>query len=391
MQVALKLLSSLPAMGRLFALAGLGAVLALVSFYLASPPDTHAATRGLSELDSYAICASSASRISTLPTSLWKRARIYTGDVDPPTGAAVSIQCFAVDGETKKIALTGSEEQVSAWCDNQTAAGSSCQVRSLQPGHVVLPGLHDAHGHILDLGWSRGAADLVGATSIREIIKRLEQYVESRADLLENESKWVEGLGWDQTKWDPAVFPTAADVVASSPLLASRRIALRRIDVHALWLSPKAMAALEEAKVLPPNGTDVEGGLIIRDEHGKPTGCLIDKAMDFAYKVIPKWTDEDRNRFLAMAADSLLSVGITSVGDAAVDIASLDYMRRCVPVLPVRNWPSTYLTACLAVSTERGSFPFASTACSLARLASRAAPTSLRRKITRYCPHPSPA
>lgn len=92
-------------------------------------------------------------------------------------------------------------------------------------------------------------------------------------------------LGWDQTKWPSAEFPTSVsksilkfklDIFHlfqtefdNEPLLIGRPIVMRRVDGHALWVSSKVIAETGEL----PN--DVEGGEIIRDDDGKATGRSI--------------------------------------------------------------------------------------------------------------------
>ncbi|KAJ9478907.1 Amidohydro_3 domain-containing protein [Pseudozyma hubeiensis] len=219
-----------------------------------------------------------------------------------------------------------------------------CAVRRLRRGQTLFPGFHDAHGHILDYGWSRTVANLVGSTSVRDVVDRLEDYVRSRPHLMafaladETEAAanassipWIEGIGWDQTKWTPAEFPTAADLDRST-LLRRFPIVLRRIDVHALWLSGKGLDKVASgAKGFPTSPKDdhkVQGGLVIRGPDDEPTGVLIDNAMNFAYQVIPEWTDEKRKDFLNAATEGLLRVGITAVGDAATDLKAAAFYKR---------------------------------------------------------------
>lgn len=221
---------------------------------------------------------------------------------------------------------------------------SHCVVRRLKPGQALFPGFHDAHGHILDYGWSRTVANLVGSTSVQDVIQRLEEYVSSKPHLmafaLADEATvasdaaslpWIEGIGWDQTKWTPAEFPTAADL-SRSTLLRRFPILLRRVDVHALWLSEVGLDMIVRgAKGFPASPEDdqkVDGGLVVRDDDGQPTGILIDNAMNFAYQVVPEWTDEQRKTFLDAATEGLLRVGITAVGDAATDLKAAAFYKR---------------------------------------------------------------
>lgn len=75
-----------------------------------------------------------------------------------------------------------------------------------------------------------------------------------------------------------------ADLEKSS-ILANRRIILRRIDVHALWVSKAALEELLENELVPPVDREIGGGLIIRDGSGNPNGCFIDRAMDIVCKM----------------------------------------------------------------------------------------------------------
>ncbi|GAC98522.1 hypothetical protein PHSY_006116 [Pseudozyma hubeiensis SY62] len=327
----------------------------------------------------YAICSAEHRGELDLSPTTHTATSIYTGDEQRFADQQGFTQCVAV--EDGVIIDVGSEQDVlSKFCglhEPHTSSGSAskhqwrgprsnkaarlnrhakgrkggvlrrkdkCVVRRLRNGQALFPGFHDAHGHILDYGWSRTVANLVGSTSVRDVIDRLEAYVRSRPDLmafaLANEAKaaanepsvpWIEGIGWDQTKWTPSEFPTAADLDRST-LLQRFPIVLRRIDVHALWLSGKGLdKVVSGAKGFPTSPKDdhkVQGGLVIRGPDDKPTGVLIDNAMNFAYQVIPEWPDEKRKIFLDAATEGLLRVGITAVGDAATDLKAAAFYKR---------------------------------------------------------------
>lgn len=217
---------------------------------------------------------------------------------------------------------------VEPWCPSAT----HCDIRHLPPSHTLLPPFSDAHGHLLDLGHSLSSADLSGATSLNEVVQRLEAYVLERPWLMEKEESWLQAYGWDHTRWNDTEegggFPTMEDWAERSEVLRGRKIVAKRIDFHALWLSEAAVQAVAAAS---PNGElpqDVHGGLVVRDGNGKPTGILIDNAMQLAMDVMPPRSDEDRLRYLTAAEDLLLSYGITSVGDAAATLEDLAFYRR---------------------------------------------------------------
>jgi predicted amidohydrolase YtcJ len=131
-------------------------------------------------------------------------------------------------------------------------------------------GLIDAHGHVLEYGHYL-QLPLAGSSSIQEIISRVETFVKTIGSALP-EGAWIEGMGWNQNLWPGGAFPTAADL-ESSPKLKGKKISLARIDVHAEWVSQAIIDELESR----PGGLpqEVDGGLIVRDEHGKPTGVFV--------------------------------------------------------------------------------------------------------------------
>ncbi|SJX66263.1 uncharacterized protein SRS1_10948 [Sporisorium reilianum f. sp. reilianum] len=324
----------------------------------------------------YAICSTSERGRLHLPPSTLTAGSIYTGDERRFDEQQGFTQCVGVDRGI--ITHVGDEALVlPRFCGssplrpahhqqrrgprsnkavrlsrntNGEKAGAlrkktDCAVRRLKPGQTLFPGFHDAHGHILDYGWSRTVANLVGSTSIQDVIDRLEEHVRSKPHLMSfaladdnmataanaTSIPWIEGIGWDQTKWTPSEFPTAADL-SRSTLLRRFPIVLRRVDVHALWLNELGIGMVERgAKGFPSSPKEdhkVEGGLVLRDGRGLPTGILIDNAMNFAYQVVPEWTDDQRKVFLDAATEGLVRVGITAVGDAATDLKAAAFYKR---------------------------------------------------------------
>ncbi|CAO1635368.1 unnamed protein product [Jaminaea pallidilutea] len=263
-----------------------------------------------------------------------KGTRLLWPDSQPPPsihtlkqgqGDAASRECILISGN--RISAAGSRTLIEPFCDHS----DDCEVRQLPAGYTLMPSFADAHGHLLDLGKSLEIVDLTGATSLHEVITRIETFILERPHLQDDHSAWIEGNGWDQTRWNDTAgdhFPTWQDL-AKSKLLEDRKISLKRIDWHALWLSEAAMREVEANGKVPQNGTDVPGGLVVRDPvTGKPTGVLMDNAMQLALDVMPPMTDADRLRFLSAATDLLFSLGMTSVGDAAAPIDDILFYQR---------------------------------------------------------------
>jgi predicted amidohydrolase YtcJ len=161
---------------------------------------------------------------------------------------------------------------------------------------TIVPGLTDAHGHLLGLGQSREIVDLRGAASIAEIIDRLRQQAPPQG--------WILGRGWDQNLWGGAM-PTAA---ALDEAFAERPVWLRRIDGHAGWANS---AVIQLAGIDATTG-DPEGGEILRDPASKAaTGVLVDNAMDLV--PVPEPSKADIERWLRAATREAASLGLTGV------------------------------------------------------------------------------
>ena len=184
-------------------------------------------------------------------------------------------------------------------------------------GRVVLPGLIDAHGHVMGLGLARLQADLVGAESVDEVIKRLQAHVENLPD-----DAWLTGRGWDQTRWEGREFPSAADLDEAFP---NRPVYLVRVDGHAAWVNS---AALEHATEDLAGDWQPQGGNIHRDEDAEPTGILIDTAMPYVADAMPEPTGKERELALDLALAEIARYGLTGVHDAGSSLADFMQFKR---------------------------------------------------------------
>lgn len=190
----------------------------------------------------------------------------------------------------------------------ESAAPTARRV-DLGPGFAV-PGLQDAHGHVEGLGQALEDVDLRGAPSYGEVISRIEQRARSVAP-----GTWILGRGWDQNLWPDAQFPHHAplsDRVPKHPVL------VRRIDGHAALANAAALAAAGLDRPLASEDA-VEGGEVLADGEGRPTGVLVDAAMKLVSERVPKPDEATRERRLLLAHDALLAVGLTAVHDMGVD------------------------------------------------------------------------
>jgi predicted amidohydrolase YtcJ len=171
-------------------------------------------------------------------------------------------------------------------------------------GRTLLPGLIDAHGHVIDLGFEGVQIDVSDTDTLRAAQAKIAAYAKANPD-----RSWLQGGGWNQVRWKIGRFPLASEL---DVIVADRPTVLSRIDGHAEWLNTKALKAAGIAK----DTQDPPGGRIERDAGGNPSGVLVDKAMDLVDKFIPAPSDAERRAALKAALAHMNSVGLTSVGDA---------------------------------------------------------------------------
>ncbi|HEU4877540.1 MAG TPA: amidohydrolase family protein, partial [Sphingomicrobium sp.] len=118
-------------------------------------------------------------------------------------------------------------------------------------GRTVLPGLIDAHGHVMALGFGALQLDLTGTTSIADLQQRLKAYAAANPD-----AKWILGRGWNQELWADKRFPTAADLDA---VVSDRPVWLGRVDGHASVGNSAALKATGiSAQTKAPAGGRIE-------------------------------------------------------------------------------------------------------------------------------------
>jgi predicted amidohydrolase YtcJ len=180
-------------------------------------------------------------------------------------------------------------------------------------GRTLLPGLIDAHGHVMGLGAQALAVDLNGTMSLGE--------AQARISANAGKGAWIKGGGWNQERWKLGRFPTAAELDAAT---GDRPAFLERVDGHAGWANTRALRLAGITAATP----DPEGGRIERDGAGNPTGVLVDAAMKLVEAKIPPPTQREADAALAKALAIMASVGLTSVGDAGMDRPTWDRYKR---------------------------------------------------------------
>jgi hypothetical protein len=200
---------------------------------------------------------------------------------------------------------------------------------------VLLPGLIDAHGHVMGLGETLLQVDLRESKSALDAAKMVQAYAKTQQKLA-----WVTGRGWNQVLWPGKAYPTASlldEYVNDKPVMLSR------VDGHASWVNTKAL----EIAGITKDTLDPPGGKIVRDKQGNPTGVLIDNAESLMLKHLPKTSEVTLTAQLNAAGEHLLSEGITSVHDAGIGKVVYNYYKKRVAEhsLPVRIYPMIAATS----------------------------------------------
>ncbi|KDR75392.1 hypothetical protein GALMADRAFT_123246 [Galerina marginata CBS 339.88] len=255
--------------------------------------------------------------------------KVYTVDVkDSQT------QCIVVDGAY--VVDTGSLESIRRNWSKASDMGENKElsVRFVPSDAIIVPGITDSHAHILEYGATQ-QLPLEGAKSIQDVVALVRQYILSTPDVLNDTSKIITGGGWDHTVWPSTGWPTAADLDADN-IVRGRFIVLQSKDCHALWVSSKA---IKESLPFPEA---VDGGVIVRDPAGSPTGVLLDNAQELLKQ--PELTDNDLLRHFKVTVRDAHRYGLTSIHDAGLDPMSLAFFKRQSEMgpLPIRIYGMTY-------------------------------------------------
>lgn len=182
----------------------------------------------------------------------------------------------------------------------------------LPDGAFVMPGLQDAHGHLLGLGSFLVEVNLVGTTSYAQVIDRTRA---AAAKL--PKGAWVVGRGWDQNDWAQKRMPHHRELSDAVP---DHPVWLTRIDGHAGLANERALRAAGIGR----GSRAPRGGEILFDSAGDPTGVLVDAAMGAVPE--PGLSDEEIRRRLLFAQESCLRHGLTCVHDMGVSRRVLDQL-----------------------------------------------------------------
>jgi len=258
----------------------------------------------------------------TAPVSLAVvNARIWTGNSKRPWAEAI-----AVRGD--RIAAVGSSAEI------RKMTGASAKIIDAH-GQMLVPGFNDAHVHIVSAGRGLSSVKLRDAKTPAEFIARIKAYAKTIP-----KGAWITDGDWDHTLWG-GELPTRQWIDSVTP---DNPVWVSRLDGHMAVANSAALAAAHVTKAT----RDVEGGLIVRDASGEPTGLLKDNAQSLVDDSMPDPPAEVADRDFDAAMHFLAERGVTSaqnMGYSWNDLAIFErahkagrMITRMYAVVPLATW-----------------------------------------------------
>ncbi|WP_316233125.1 amidohydrolase [Bradyrhizobium sp. SZCCHNPS2010] len=248
------------------------------------------------------------------------------------------IFCGLNDGFVEALAVAGGRVLATGKAsDIAGLAGPATRTIDLG-GRLAVPGLNDAHMHLLPFGLHMAEINLrpeTGARSVGEILRRIAEKAKTASP-----GEWILGRGYDHNELAEKRHPTAAELDRVAP---DNPVYIKRTCGHVAIANT---LALREAGI-GHNTPSPDGGLIERRDN-ELTGLLAERAMRLIVEVAPKPTRAELRAAIDRASRFMLSQGFTSVMDAAVgmsagmeEIAAYEELAAAGE-LPLRVWACIY-------------------------------------------------
>ena len=237
---------------------------------------------------------------------------VYTVDEANPTSEAVAVK-------NGLILAVGTTVEISEYIGDQT------EVIDLQ-GKTMAPGLIESHAHLMGIGYNKLELDLMYVKTYDELVEKVAEAVAKAKP-----GDWITGRGWHQDKWiekpEKMVkgFQTNDKLNEVSP---DNPVYLSHASGHAAFANGKALELAGISNLKGERPDEVEGGEIIFDELGNPTGILSERAAGLVARLIPETTPEKDEEALTLALQELVEKGITSFHDAGSGQEVIDLVQK---------------------------------------------------------------
>jgi predicted amidohydrolase YtcJ len=239
---------------------------------------------------------------------------LRNGKIVTLSPAAPTVQALAVRGD--RITELGSDQDARQWIGPRT------KVIDLH-GQLAIPGFIEGHGHFTGIGEYRMGLDLREARTWDDIVAQV-----GRAAKQAKPGEWIVGRGWHQSKWEhppePNVegFPLHASLDRVSP---NNPVLLTHASGHASFVNAKAMEAAGITRQTP----NPQGGEILKDPQGNPTGLLRERAEGLVGSAYGQWREhhQDLKNVIHLASEECLAKGITTFEDAGSPLPTVDIFK----------------------------------------------------------------
>ncbi len=215
-----------------------------------------------------------------------RNAEIWTANSASPSASTLVVQ-----GD--RIAAIGDEAVLKDF------DSSSAQIIDAE-GRFVVPGFIDTHVHFLSSSYGLSAVQLRDADTPEEFARRIQEKAESLP-----KGQWILGGDWDHTLWG-GELPEAAWIDELTP---DHPVCVNRLDGHMVLANSTAMRIAGVDR----NTADIDGGTIVRDAAGHPTGIFKDNAERLIRSHIPEPTPEQDDAAFLDGMRFVASHGVTSV------------------------------------------------------------------------------
>ena len=248
-------------------------------------------------------------------------ANVHTMDGSRPTASAIAVL-------GNRIVAVGANDEI------KQLAGSTTTSIDAQ-GQLVLPGFNDAHVHFMSGGFQLSSVDLRDADTPEEFADRIRDFAARNP-----RDRWITGGDWDHERWPQANLPTRHLIDRFTP---DTPVFVNRLDCHMALANSLTLKLAGVTRDTP----DPDGGVIVRDENGEPTGVLKDAAQSYVWKIFPPRSFDERIAAARAATDYAASLGVTSVQDmsAGADVGVYQTLHdrgelktRIYAVWPLPNW-----------------------------------------------------
>jgi predicted amidohydrolase YtcJ len=189
----------------------------------------------------------------------------------------------------------------------------------------VIPGLIDSHTHVAGLGEMVGRVDLYGVQTEAEAVERVVRFAAAVP-----KGEWIVGRGWDEGAW-ASRYP---DMKLLSEKVPDHPVYLASLHTFAGWGN---RLAFERAKITR-NTKAPEGGEILKDGAGNPTGIVLNRAVALLAGAVPPPTEEQMEARVLAGLERMARDGYAAVHEAGVDSALLKALESLASEgkLPIR-------------------------------------------------------